>query len=198
MERCVRTRKYLRAPTCWAHRFHGHHTLHHRGVRDVLARIHTHRAFRHTPLSHHRLARRLRRTRHTPARFYGEEVVEHAFEQTITAPVLLLLLYIALTVITDVQFSHRFSDVVRTHRGKTLLGFVNGNDLPGFAGMILSFLVAMGLLLAVTIFFEKTLRLRRRRWSDEDSPANFHSAQPHSPGEHQVDGLSRKAARKIR
>ena len=32
---------------------------------------------------------------------------------------------------------------------------MSGNDLSGFGGMVLSFLVAMGLLLAVTIFSKK-------------------------------------------
>ena len=68
------------------------------------------------------------------------------FEQAITAPVLLLLLYIALTVITDERFL--------TGSGQDWTGFATGN-FNGFASMMLSFLVAMGLLLAVTIFSKK-------------------------------------------
>lgn len=66
------------------------------------------------------------------------------FAQTITAPVLLLLLYVALAVITDAQFLTGFGTT------KDWTGFVNGN-YTGFASMMLSFLVAMGLLLLVTI-----------------------------------------------
>lgn len=66
-------------------------------------------------------------------------------EQTITAPVLLLLLYIALTVITDENFLSFGAKADWT-------GFVNNANLVGFASTILSFLVAMGLLLAVVIF----------------------------------------------
>ena len=70
------------------------------------------------------------------------------FEQTITAPVLLLTLYIALAVITDAQF-------LTLAGGKPdWTGTMTGN-LTGFAGVLLSFLVAMGLLLAVTIFSKK-------------------------------------------
>ena len=82
------------------------------------------------------------------------------FEQTITAPVLLLLLYVALAVITDVQFLTGFSDCVAGSTADggcsnpSYVGFTNGN-FNSFASVILSFLVAMGLLLAVTIFSKK-------------------------------------------
>lgn len=75
------------------------------------------------------------------------------FKQTITAPVLMLMLYIALAVITDVHFLTGFGS------NPDWWGFVsttNGqSNLTGFAGTILSFLVAMGLLMAVTIFASK-------------------------------------------
>ena len=75
------------------------------------------------------------------------------FEQTITAPVLLLLLYIALAVITDVQF---LSGICGSGTcSKNWAGFVEGNDMAGFASMMLSFLVAMGLLLAVVVASKK-------------------------------------------
>ena len=73
------------------------------------------------------------------------------FEQTITAPVLLLMLYIALAVITDVNFLG-FSPTT------DWTGFIsdNGNtDFGAFASMMLSFLIAMGLLLAVVVFAKK-------------------------------------------
>lgn len=72
------------------------------------------------------------------------------FEQTLTAPVLLLMLYVALAVITDAQFLTGFNP---TKGG--LLDFVNNNNLAGFGGVILSFLVAMGLLLFVVVASKK-------------------------------------------
>jgi hypothetical protein len=72
------------------------------------------------------------------------------FEQTITAPVLLLMLYVALAVITDVNFLTGFG----SGPGAEWSGFTNGN-LAGFASLMISFLVAMGLLLAVTVFAKK-------------------------------------------
>jgi len=73
--------------------------------------------------------------------------------QTITAPVLLLMLYIALMIITDVNFLSGFGDKPEW------LGFVQNSsgvtNFTGFASMILSFLVAMGLLLAVTMYAKK-------------------------------------------
>ncbi len=70
-------------------------------------------------------------------------------EQTITAPVLLLCLYIALAVITDAQFLTGFGGA-RDSSG-FWLGFIANGNLQGFASVMLSFLVAMGLLLAVVI-----------------------------------------------
>ncbi len=71
------------------------------------------------------------------------------FEQTITAPVLLLLLYIALRVITDTQFL--------TGLGATKEGWTGtvANNVSSFASVLISFLIAMGLLLAVVIFSKK-------------------------------------------
>ncbi|OGG68355.1 hypothetical protein A3E99_02760 [Candidatus Kaiserbacteria bacterium RIFCSPHIGHO2_12_FULL_54_16] len=70
------------------------------------------------------------------------------FEQTITAPVLLLLLYIALLVITDKQF-------LKFGSTPDWIGFVKGDNFTGFMSMILGFLIAMGLLLAVVIISKK-------------------------------------------
>ncbi|MFA6278620.1 MAG: hypothetical protein WCS97_02320 [Candidatus Paceibacterota bacterium] len=79
---------------------------------------------------------------------------KHFTEQIITAPVLLLLLYVALAVITDAHFLTGFCIPAA---GSTNLnctpdwtGFANGN-FTGFASMMLSFLVAMGLLMIVVI-----------------------------------------------
>jgi hypothetical protein len=86
------------------------------------------------------------------------------FKQTITAPVLLLLLYIALAIITDVSFLTGFCAPGSTatfggpnnNTGCTsnAIGWVSGN-MPGFATFLLTFFVAMGLLLAVVIFSKK-------------------------------------------
>ncbi|MDP2665557.1 MAG: hypothetical protein Q8P23_02870 [bacterium] len=80
------------------------------------------------------------------------------FEQTITAPILLLMLYIALRVITDDLFMTGFGSSTNP-TGWT--GFIqngtNMSNLPGFASLVLSFLVAMGLLLAVVVY--------AKRWS---------------------------------
>ncbi len=66
------------------------------------------------------------------------------FEQTITAPILLLLLYIALAVITDANFLTGGSS-------GDWSGFTTTNGLTGFAGILLSFVIAMGLLILVVI-----------------------------------------------
>ena len=69
------------------------------------------------------------------------------FQQTITAPVLLLLLYIALRVITDGHFLIGMTPhgVVPSWTGTST------NNIPGFASMMISFLIGMGLLAAVVI-----------------------------------------------
>lgn len=71
------------------------------------------------------------------------------FEQTVTAPILLLMLYIALRVITDAKFLTGFG--ISTSPGGASTGFVEGGDIAGFAGFLLSFIVAMGLLILVVI-----------------------------------------------
>jgi hypothetical protein len=69
------------------------------------------------------------------------------FAQTITAPVLLLLLYIALAVITDAQFLGGIGG----NSAGAATGWIDNGNLPGFFSYLLSFLIAMGLMLAVTI-----------------------------------------------
>lgn len=70
------------------------------------------------------------------------------FEQTITAPVLLLMLYVALRVITDARFLTGFGQATT---GPSATGFVGNANLAGFGTFMLSFIVAMGLLIAVVI-----------------------------------------------
>ncbi len=87
----------------------------------------------------------------------GRKWRDKLLEQSITAPVLILLLYVALRVITDVHFLSTFvaGGNSATAASNLWTGFVNagssGSNLTGFAGVFLSFLVAMGLLLAVTM-----------------------------------------------
>ncbi len=71
-------------------------------------------------------------------------------EQTITAPILLLLLYVALAVITDNSFLRGFG-VPPNASWLDVLKVDRGTDIGNFAGVVLSFLIAIGLLLAVTI-----------------------------------------------
>lgn len=80
------------------------------------------------------------------------------FEQTITAPILLLMLYIALAVITDAKFMTGFGSSLNSGGWTGYVRSATGTaNLTGFAGLLLSFLVAMGLLLAVTVY--------AKRWS---------------------------------
>ena len=72
------------------------------------------------------------------------------FQQTLTAPVLLLMLYVALAVITDARFLTGLGG-----SSASWTGFVDGKNLTGFGSMILSFIVAMGLLIAVTVAAKK-------------------------------------------
>ena len=90
------------------------------------------------------------------------------FEQAITAPVLLLLLYIALAVITDANFLTGVGTVSGSDcnaesewfcSGSTswtgFLETASGGGTGRFAGILFSFLVAMGLLLAVVVFAKR-------------------------------------------
>lgn len=72
-------------------------------------------------------------------------------EQIVTAPVLMLLLYVALAVITDANFLTFGSGGRPDWTGLITSGTASVSNVAGFAGMVLSFLVAMGLLLVVVI-----------------------------------------------
>jgi hypothetical protein len=86
------------------------------------------------------------------------------FGQTITAPAMLLMLYVALAVITDSSFLTGFtssgatntaaSDAAQTAWTSWLVNNT-GTNLGGLASAILSFIVAMGLLMAVTMLSKK-------------------------------------------
>lgn len=83
------------------------------------------------------------------------------FQQTITAPILLLMLYIALSVIADEKFLTGFG----TTSESGWVGWITGtSNLGGLASMLLSFLIAMGLLLAV-VYFAKTLSAVGAGWA---------------------------------
>ncbi len=72
-------------------------------------------------------------------------------EQTITAPALLLLLYVAVAVITDEKFLLEAGN--RAGAASVWTGFLDGKvgGLADFGSVLLSFLIAMGLLLAVAV-----------------------------------------------
>lgn len=71
-------------------------------------------------------------------------------DQTITAPILLLLLYIAIAVITDGSF-------LAFGGAPDWTGVVQGTNkgLAGFGSVVLSFVIAMGLLMVVVIVAKK-------------------------------------------
>lgn len=71
-------------------------------------------------------------------------------EQVVTAPMLLLLLYIALALITDANFLPGFG-VNSAGNSGAITGFIQNSNLAGFAGYLLSFSVAIGLLFIVII-----------------------------------------------
>lgn len=78
--------------------------------------------------------------------------------QTITAPVMLLMLYIALALITDAKFLTGFGVGQDNGNGDSAawLGWIGGSTgVSNFASMMLSFFVAMGLLLTVTLLAKK-------------------------------------------
>jgi hypothetical protein len=86
------------------------------------------------------------------------------FQQTITAPILLLMLYIALSVITDDAFLTGFGVKKSDSWLAAIPNAVGLSNLGGLAAMMLSFLVAMGLLLAV-VYFAKTLSAVGAGWA---------------------------------
>ncbi|MDO8593667.1 MAG: hypothetical protein Q7R59_02120 [bacterium] len=84
---------------------------------------------------------------------------ETLFHNAITAPILLLGLYIALAVITDARFLTGLcasTDPTNPTCTPNWVGYVSGN-LTGFGSMVLSFIVAMVLLIAVVVY--------AKRWS---------------------------------
>ncbi len=88
------------------------------------------------------------------------------FEQTITAPVLLLILYVALKVITDPMFMQGLQ-LDEASRAQAYLGLISAPTPAttfSFANILLSFLIAMGLLLATTVA-AKRLSAHGAKWA---------------------------------
>lgn len=82
------------------------------------------------------------------------------FEQTITAPAMLLMLYVALAVITDSKFiTGFFQDGTQASASNAWVAFADqtggGSTIAGFASILLSFMVAIGLLLVVVLMSKK-------------------------------------------
>ncbi len=118
------------------------------------------------------------------------------FDQTITAPILLLLLYIALLVITNDSFLFDSLGGAKPD----YLGFIQDPrgtfNLPGFARILISFLVAMGLLAAVSIFSKK-LSAFGAGWAMK-SAGKLSFGATAFVGRRTVGRVSNFAARKIR
>ncbi len=70
-------------------------------------------------------------------------------KESATAPVLLLLLYIALMVISDDGFLNGLQ--ANSAGYQSLANATDGSDIAGFANLLLSFFIAMGLLLFCTM-----------------------------------------------
>lgn len=120
---------------------------------------------------------------------------KNLWAQTLTAPVLLLLLYIALAVITDAHFLRFGND-----QNLDFLGFIQSPggsfNLTGFASMLLSFLVAMGLLLAVVISAKKLSAFGAAEATKLAGKLSFGAAA--FVGRRTVGRVSNFAARRIR
>lgn len=115
------------------------------------------------------------------------------FKQTITAPILLLMLYIALSVIVDPKFLG-FGTV--SDGSKPAWSGIEERNFIGFAGILLSYLIAMGLLLAV-VYFAKTLSAVGAGWATKTAGKLSFGATAFA-GRRTVGRLSNYTARKIR
>lgn len=111
------------------------------------------------------------------------------FQQTITAPILLLMLYIALSVIVDPKFLG-FDTNAPAWNG------IQTGHIINFAGVLLSYLIAMGLLLAV-VYFAKTLSAVGAGWATKTAGALSFGATAWA-GRTSGGWLANKAARGLR
>jgi hypothetical protein len=114
-------------------------------------------------------------------------------EQIVVAPVLLLLLYVALAVITDAQFLTGFG---ATKNPNAWTGWAASGGLTGFAGLLLSFLVAIGLLLVVVIK-AKSMSAAGANWATKTA-GKLTFGVTASVGRRTVGRASNYTARKIR
>lgn len=116
------------------------------------------------------------------------------FHQTITAPILLLMLYIALSVIVDPKFLGFGTGSTPAWNGIATSNFI------GFAGILLSYLIAMGLLLAV-VYFAKTLSSVGAGWATKYasklSGASIVASMPGRIGRRTIGGSGRYLGKRI-
>lgn len=81
---------------------------------------------------------------------------EQLVAQTITAPAMLLMLYVALAVITDSQFLTGLTTANPSGTTQSWVDWIaGGQGVAGLASILLSFIVAMGLLMAVVMLSKR-------------------------------------------
>ncbi|MBI4065601.1 hypothetical protein HY412_00200 [Candidatus Kaiserbacteria bacterium] len=118
-------------------------------------------------------------------------------QQTITAPVLLLLLYIALRIITDTKFLTGFGSGTNSGGWTGWIRSATGTDnLAGFGIIMISFLVAMGLLLYVVIASKQLSAFGADKASALAGKLTFGATA--FAGRRTVGRVSNYAARKVR
>lgn len=120
---------------------------------------------------------------------YARAWWSNLFRQAITAPILLLLLYIALMIITDGSF-------FGFGTSKPVWGGVETGDFIGFAATLLSYFIAVGLLLAIVII-TKSLSAFGASWATKTAGKLSFGATAFA-GRRTVGRLSNYTARKIR
>lgn len=89
---------------------------------------------------------------------YAKQWWSMLLQQTFTAPVLLLTLYVALKVITDTSYLRAFgvADAAAAQTAmQNLVTMQSASSLQGAMGVLLSFVVSMGLLMACVIIAKK-------------------------------------------
>ncbi len=87
---------------------------------------------------------------------YAKQWWDQIIKQTITAPILLLALYVAIAVITNANFLSGFGGATASGYTAGVVPGTNGQpNVPAFASIELAFLVAMGLLMACVILANK-------------------------------------------
>ena len=121
-------------------------------------------------------------------------------EQTITAPTLLLLLYIALAVITDAKFLTGVG-VAGADASKNAWTAFLGGEVTAFAGILFAFLVAMALLLAVVVIAKQMSAFGAgvaTKWAGRLSGLTLAAAAPGFVGRQTVGRASQIGGRYLR